>query len=1016
MKSKEEINEINPFPGLRPFTPEESELFFGREKESDEVFSKLLRNRFVTVTGASGSGKSSLVYCGILPRIKEMGRKEFSPWRIIIFRPGNDPFESLAHAIHENIAETGLKEVPVETLLSDLHRESDGISIALKKHIIRGYEKVLLVVDQFEELFRYRTSDTGGTYGTETGEFVENLVNAVSLSDSRVYTIVTMRADFMGECAYYQGLTQLINTSNFLIPRMERENYRQVIEGPVKYAGASIDKSFVETLLDDIDEHSDQLPVLQHALMRTWNHWLELKDPERPLGYADYDSVGTMRNAMARHADEAFGELDNRGREICRRMFRALTEKGSDNRGIRRPTVFSTLKSIIDCSSAELAEVIEKFRQPSRSFLTPRYGLPLNEDSVIDLSHESLIRLWSRLTAWVDEEASSIQMYLKLAESSSLYQHGKTGLMRTPDLQLAINWRDREKPTLKWARRYDPAFERAMVFLRTSEKEYLDEEERKLKIQRSKMKRTRIMTIFFGGATIIALGLMISAFIQKVSADRQKALEETKRILAEKEKIKADSTASVAFMKLQESDSGAVIARRDAEEALKQKAFIQSRLSAAESFADSAQSAVIEASLMAASATEQKDEAVRLRMLSVGKSLSLRSLQLDGNKDLQTLLAYQAYLFNKKNGGSDNDADIYSGLYNITRQYAIGYKTFNGHEGEIKSIAFHPDGKEFFTSGSDGKVLKWTLSGDNRNFSEIYSGEKVIEILAVNPDASWLAAGETNSSVHMIPLSGEGVKYKLSAHTDRINSLNFSSDGNFLYSASLDGRVLKWDLNEKTCTNVTPAGTGIIKVDVSSGGEYFAGINSENKIIVWNPENNHNYFMIETVRKKINVIRFLPDKSILAIGDPEGFVELWDVVLRERISFVKAHTSKVNDIQFSRVKEQMATAGADRSVRIFNIRNVSDLSEPPVIITDNEGSVITIQFSPDGQSIISGTDKGKNNLVSRLTHSDFMVRDICSLVSRNMTQDEWNLYVGRDIPFEKTCTDSEIKIRIREVK
>jgi len=1016
MKSKEEINEINPFPGLRPFTPEESELFFGREKESDEVFSKLLRNRFVTVTGASGSGKSSLVYCGILPRIKEMGRKEFSPWRIIIFRPGNDPFESLAHAIHENIAETGLKEVPVETLLSDLHRESDGISIALKKHIIRGYEKVLLVVDQFEELFRYRTSDTGGTYGTETGEFVENLVNAVSLSDSRVYTIVTMRADFMGECAYYQGLTQLINTSNFLIPRMERENYRQVIEGPVKYAGASIDKSFVETLLDDIDEHSDQLPVLQHALMRTWNHWLELKDPERPLGYADYDSVGTMRNAMARHADEAFGELDNRGREICRRMFRALTEKGSDNRGIRRPTVFSTLKSIIDCSSAELAEVIEKFRQPSRSFLTPRYGLPLNEDSVIDLSHESLIRLWSRLTAWVDEEASSIQMYLKLAESSSLYQHGKTGLMRTPDLQLAINWRDREKPTLKWARRYDPAFERAMVFLRTSEKEYLDEEERKLKIQRSKMKRTRIMTIFFGGATIIALGLMISAFIQKVSADRQKALEETKRILAEKEKIKADSTASVAFMKLQESDSGAVIARRDAEEALKQKAFIQSRLSAAESFADSAQSAVIEASLMAASATEQKDEAVRLRMLSVGKSLSLRSLQLDGNKDLQTLLAYQAYLFNKKNGGSDNDADIYSGLYNITRQYAIGYKTFNGHEGEIKSIAFHPDGKEFFTSGSDGKVLKWTLSGDNRNFSEIYSGEKVIEILAVNPDASWLAAGETNSSVHMIPLSGEGVKYKLSAHTDRINSLNFSSDGNFLYSASLDGRVLKWDLNEKTCTNVTPAGTGIIKVDVSSGSEYFAGINSENKIIVWNPENNHNYFVIETVRKKINVIRFLPDKSILAIGDPEGFVELWDVVLRERISFVKAHTSKVNDIQFSRVKEQMATAGADRSVRIFNIRNVSDLSEPPVIITDNEGSVITIQFSPDGQSIISGTDKGKNNLVSRLTHSDFMVRDICSLVTRNMTQDEWNLYVGRDIPFEKTCTDSEIKIRIREVK
>ncbi len=1016
MKSKEETSKFNPFPGLRPFTPEENELFFGREKESDEVFTKLLKNRFITVTGTSGSGKSSLVYCGIMPRIKEMGRKESSAWRIIIFRPGNDPFESLAHAIHENIAETGLKEVPLETLLSDLHRESDGISVTLKKHIIRGYEKVLLVVDQFEELFRYRTSDTGGTYGTETGEFVENLVNAVSLSDSRVFTIVTMRADFMGECAYYQGLTQLINTSNFLMPRMDRDNYRQVIEGPVKYAGASIDKSFVETILDDLDEHSDQLPVLQHALMRTWNHWQELKDPERPLGYTDYDSVGTMRNAMARHADEAYGELDNRGREICRRMFRAITDKGTDNRGIRRPTVFSTLRSIIDCSSAELTDVIEKFRQPLRSFITPRYGIPLNEDSVIDLSHESLIRLWSRLSAWVDEEAASIQMYLKLADSSSLYQHGKTGLMRPPDLQLAINWRDREKPTLKWARRYDPAFERAMVFLRTSEKEYLDEEERKLKIQRSKIKRTRIMAIFFGGATIIAMGLMISAFIQKVSADRQKALEESLRIIAEKEKIKADSTTAVAFMKLQQSDSEAFIARREAEEALKQKAFIMSRLSVAESFADSAQSAVIEAGQIAADATEQKNSAVRLRMLAVGKSLSLRSLQLDGQKDLQTLLAYQAYLFNRKNGGFENDADIYSGIYNVTKQYSGGYKSFIGHEGEIKSIAFHPDGKEFYTSGDDGKVLKWTLSDNGRSFTEVYSGEKVIEILAVNPDASWLAAGEGNSSIHMIPLKEGGVRHKLTAHTDRINSLNFSSDGNFLYSASLDGRVLQWDLNARTCTNVTPAGTGITTVDISSDGQYFAGINSQNRVLVWNPENSQTYFRIETERRNINVIRFKPDERILAIGDNEGFVELWDVNSGQRISAVAAHSGQVNDICFNKIAGQMATAGNDRSVRIFNVRNTSDLSEPPVILTDNDGSVVTVQFSPDGQSILSGTSDGKNNLVSRFTHADYMAKDICTIVSRNMTQDEWNSFVGRDIPWEPTCTESNFKIRIREVK
>ena len=1015
MKSKEE-SKFNPFPGLRPFTPEESELFFGRDKESGEVFTKLLKNRFITVTGASGSGKSSLVYCGILPRIREMGRKESSPWRIIIFRPGNDPFESLAYAIHENIAATGLKEVPVETILSDLHRQSDGISTALKKHIIRGYEKVLLVVDQFEEIFRYRTSDTGGTYGTETGEFVENLVNAVSLSESRVFTIVTMRADFMGECAYYQGLTQLINTSNFLIPRMDRDNYRQVIEGPVKYSGASIDKSFVETLLNDIDNHTDQLPVLQHALMRTWDHWQQLKDPERPLGYTDYDSVGTMRDAMARHADEAYGELDNRGREICRKMFRAITEKGPDNRGIRRPTIFSTLCSIIDCSSSELADVIEKFRHPSRSFITPRHGIELNEDSVIDLSHESLIRLWNRLTEWVDEEAASILMYLKLSESSSMYQHGKTGLIRPPDLQLAINWRDREKPTLKWARRYDPAFERAMVFLRTSEKEYLDEQERMLKIQKNKLKRNRIFALFFGGATIIALGFMISAFMQRESADRQKALEETKRILAEKEKIKADSMTTVAFMKLKQSDSGAYNARKIAEEAFRQKELIQSRLSVAERVADSAQSAVMKAGQIAAVATEEKNTAVRLRMLSAGKSLSLRSLQLDGQKDLQILLAYQAWLFNRKNGGAENDADIYSGLYNVTKQYGEGYKSFDGHKGEIKSIAFNPGEKEFYSSGNDGKVLKWTFDGDNRNFTEVYSGEKVIEILAVNSDGSWLAAGEGNSSIYMIPLKEGGIRYKLAAHTASINSLNFSSDGNYLYSASLDGRVLKWDLNARTCTNVTPTGINIINVDVSSGGEYFAGISSENKVVIWNPENSLTYFNIETEGKNIKAIRFKPEDRILATGDSEGFVELWDVNSRERISAVKAHPAQVNDIRFNNILGQMATAGNDRSVKIFNVKNIADLSEPPVIIADNDGFVVTVQFSPDGQSILSGTNEGENNLVSRQTHADFMVKDICSLVTRNMTQDEWNTYVARDIPYELTCADSNFKIRIKQLK
>ena len=222
MGSKKETRILNPFPGLRPFAPEESDLFFGREKESEEVLKKLLNNRFVTVIGASGSGKSSLIYCGVLPKIKKLEVSESSSWKIIMFRPGNDPLGNLGNSIKGKIAETDQDKTEVETILLDMHLNSDGITSALKKYLIRGSEKVLLVVDQFEELFRYSTISAADSKGIHVAEFVEKLVSAIIQPDAGIFTIITMRSDFIGECAHYQGLTQLINNSNYLVPHMDR--------------------------------------------------------------------------------------------------------------------------------------------------------------------------------------------------------------------------------------------------------------------------------------------------------------------------------------------------------------------------------------------------------------------------------------------------------------------------------------------------------------------------------------------------------------------------------------------------------------------------------------------------------------------------------------------------------------------------------------------------------------------------------------------------------------------------
>lgn len=1021
---------FNPFPGLRPFLPEESDLFFGREGESEEVLNKLLKNRFITVIGASGSGKSSLIYCGVLPRAKSLEKDDQSAWKILTFRPGNDPIGNLTEAFVAGFSEGDFN--PDSNAISTLlHAGSDGIAKAIKSLRENFNGKVLLLVDQFEELFRYKSTGAGLVQGENAAAFVSLIEEAVIQSEAQVYTIITMRSDFIGECAHFQGLTQLINNSNYLVPHMSRQNYRSAIEGPVKYAGATIDQKLVETLLEDIGDKTDQLPVLQHALMRTWAYWQQLDEPDRPISFTDYDSVGTMSDAMSRHANEAFEELSPRGKEICEKMFKTITEKGADNKGIRHPSGVKSIKSIIQCTSEELFEVVDKFRIASRSFITPRENILLSDDSVIDLSHESLMRLWHRLKEWVDDEAASVQMYLRLSEASAMYQQGKTTLWRPPDLQLAINWRDHHKPTLTWAERYDPAFERAMVYLRTSDKEYLAEEENKILLQKRRMQRVKIVAMIVGGAAIISIGFMLFAFVQKIQADRQTIIAEEEKVKAEIQKQLAESSATVATKQKILADTAALRAQKSAEYAIRQKreadsarvkavqnekiAITQTGIARVQT--DSATQAGRRAIASAKLAEVKRIEADRQRKLSIGKAMSIKSMQVQGQKDLQTLLAYQAYLFNKNNTGIENDADIYMGLYNVAKSYGdINYKVFPGHSGRVTSIAFVPGKGEFFTSCTDNKVIRRSINDKVQNLQVIYSGNEIIEVLAISPDESWLACGGNNSVIKMIPLKSNSVGYDLKGHTGSIKSLLFSYDGKYLYSASLDGKVLKWDLAARTSKNVTTDLLQITSLVISSNGNYLAGVSSDGKALIWNPEKATDAFKIPDNGKIIKTVRFKPDENILAVGYTDGYIQLWDISTRSAKSdLIKAHTAEVNDIRFNNKYSQMATASNDGSLKIWN---TGDLTTPPISFLDNDGFVLAIEFSPDGQLIISGTygDKGPNNLVGRPTHVDLMAKDICAVLARNLTTDEWSTYVAKDVPYEQTCGNKEYNIKVNVVR
>jgi WD40 repeat protein len=296
----------------------------------------------------------------------------------------------------------------------------------------------------------------------------------------------------------------------------------------------------------------------------------------------------------------------------------------------------------------------------------------------------------------------------------------------------------------------------------------------------------------------------------------------------------------------------------------------------------------------------------------------------------------------------------------------------------------------------------------------IYTGTEIIEVLAISPDASWLACGSEKNAIRLIPLKGNNLQFTLNGHSDKIKSLIFSFDGKYLYSASLDGKVLKWDLSSRSGTDITSGSGRITSIDISSSGNYLAGLNPEGNVILWNPESVSENFRLPTELKDIKAIRFKPNENTLAIGDVNGNVELWDISSLKKISAVKAHNAQVNDIEFNPVLKQMATAGMDNALKIYN--NLEDLTEPPVTFTDSGNFVLIVRFSPDGQLILSGAYEGDKNLVSRPAHVDYLAQDICTLVSRNMTQEEWNVYVARDLPLEKTCGDKEYNIKVNVIR
>ncbi len=1007
----------NPFPGLRPFKVEENHLFFGREGQSEEILNKLSKEKFIAVIGASGSGKSSLIYCGLIPSLYGgfVGNSK-SKWRTIASRPGNSPIDNLAAAIIENSEysdESKQELVDQKITASVLRSSSKGLIEAIDQNYNLEQENILIVIDQFEELFRYRTSKNDQSTYNESEAFVKLLINANKAKELPVYLVLTMRSDFIGECSQFHELTELINESNYLVPQMTRDDFKRAIEGPVAVGGAEIDSQLVQQLLNEVGDNPDQLPILQHALMRTWEYWTEHSDTNQAISIGDYEAIGKMEKALSEHANEAFDELSEEQKWICESMFKTITEKGNDNRGIRHPTSVSDIASIAKTTVDD--EMTKPFRATGRLFITPSQEVAINENSIIDLSHESLMRIWNKLKIWVEEEWNAVQMYLRLSEASEMYQLGKTGLWRPPDLQLALNWKEKQKPTLAWAKRYNPAFERAMVYLKSSDKEFKAEEDNKVKLQKRQLRRTKMFAIVLGTAAIVGIGLTIYSQMmkakaleqeriateQKLEADKQRDRAEEQTLIAqeqEKEALKrkeeADEQRQIAVEKEQEATQNAEIAKQQRELALRREKEATKQRTLAEKNAE-------EAKRNAEEAERQRLEALRRRMLSISQSMAVKSQQIVDNKQLKGLIAYQSYLFNNEYDGPTHNPDVYLGLYYALKDLnGQSYNALKGHSGQVNDIVFTPGTNKVFTTGFDGKVLSWDIDNLQAPCDTIYKNNVIQRAIEITPDKKWLFVATDEMKILVFDLQDKNKLVKeLTGHSKYVTAMVVSPDNKYLISASADNSIRKWDLNTFTSEVIINSESKINTITISYDSKELVVGTRDGRISIFNMEDISNVRVLNQAENlQVTSLKYNNKGSWLVSGDSKGNIMIWDTKTWKTIDILKGHRAKIFDMAFNPIDNLLASSSLDGTVRIWDCTN---LNNQPIELTDHESWVLSVAFSPDGKYLVT-TSKVEDRILIWMTKSEDMAAEVLNKLERNMTTEEWSIYVAQDIEYEKT--------------
>ncbi|NJL61102.1 MAG: hypothetical protein HC903_03770 [Methylacidiphilales bacterium] len=392
---------ICPYRGLQyfDFTEEDAKYFYGRQAITDTLIEKVRQNNFLAVLGASGSGKSSVVRAGLLYQLQQGKKLSGSDtWQLRIFRPGEHPLQSLAQAF----LDTDLSDIQRASQLQQaeelINKGSQGLGQLIDA---ASSERVMLVIDQFEEVFTLCQNSQ------ERQHFFETLLTALQRCGRKLCLVLTMRADFFGKCAEYADLAAKIQENLLTITPMNRQELEQAITAPAKQENLTVEPELVEQIIDDMGDSPGILPLLQYTLTEIWQQ----RTGEGKLTLATYSRLGGVKGTLQKRTTEVYEGLSNEEQEAAKRIFLELTQLGEGTEDTRRRVLLRDLIPA-DSSQSSTSNNVEK-RNPVE---TPSENTSLSRKEKII---QGLVNVWLVLTKEENTENPFIeeQVIKKLADA-----------------------------------------------------------------------------------------------------------------------------------------------------------------------------------------------------------------------------------------------------------------------------------------------------------------------------------------------------------------------------------------------------------------------------------------------------------------------------------------------------------------------------------------------------------------------------------------------------------------------